>query len=333
MKVIHVVPKKTIGGVEVAACSLADSPPENFDVKVKFVSEGDNSLLNPFLHLKTILYLWGENPDVVVSSLWWTSFSTIPYRIIKKHKLILFLHSQKRAHLVDFFFTFLQGKFADCFFADSEATIKGNSRLINKKRVEKISFLTRRFFVNNPRVASGDHPVFVYWGRLSKIKKIDTAIDLFSVILSRFKNSKFYIYGPDFGEKNRLLNIVGRRGMAGNVFFYDAVDHEYISEVAHQADFYLQLSEHEGMAMSVIEAMQLGLVPVVTPVGEIPEYCQHLKNSIIYRSHHQAVADICNVWNDAIKFAEVSDNATKEWLGAPLYRESFVDAVKSCVMR
>ena len=38
------------------------------------------------------------------------------------------------------------------------------------------------------------------------------------------------------------------------------------------ASFYLQTSKFEGFAMSVVESMMMGLVPVVTPVGEIGRY-------------------------------------------------------------
>ncbi len=36
------------------------------------------------------------------------------------------------------------------------------------------------------------------------------------------------------------------------------------------------------MAISVIEAMQAGLVPIVTPVGEITGYCSDGVNSVFF---------------------------------------------------
>ena len=35
--------------------------------------------------------------------------------------------------------------------------------------------------------------------------------------------------------------------------------------------------------MSVLESMQLGLIPIVTDVGEIKNYCVHNHNSIIFK--------------------------------------------------
>ena len=44
--------------------------------------------------------------------------------------------------------------------------------------------------------------------------------------------------------------------------------------------------------MSVVEAMQLGLVPVVTNVGEISRYCIDNFNSVIYKSDIETFDDI-----------------------------------------
>ncbi|EFH2676779.1 glycosyltransferase, partial [Escherichia coli] len=43
----------------------------------------------------------------------------------------------------------------------------------------------------------------------------------------------------------------------------------------------LQFSHFEGMAMSVVDAMQVGVIPIVNNVGEIPNYVKNNINGII----------------------------------------------------
>ena len=99
------------------------------------------------------------------------------------------------------------------------------------------------------------------------------------------------------------------------------------------ASFFIQLSTHEGMAMAVVEAMQMGLVPVVTPVGEVARYCRHMENAIIFDNPEQALADIETVLADPALFARLSAAAIDHWAQAPLYDEDFMAAADAAVRR
>ena len=78
--------------------------------------------------------------------------------------------------------------------------------------------------------------------------------------------------------------------------------------------------------MSVVEAMQLGLVPVVTPAGEIIRYAQNGENAILITSEEQAVADVGLLLGDQRKFWAIRERAIETWKDAPLYRESIIEA-------
>ena len=62
-----------------------------------------------------------------------------------------------------------------------------------------------------------------------------------------------------------------------------------IRKYAKNASFFIQLSSYEGMAMSVSESMQLGLIPIVTNVGQIKIYCKNLFNSLTYHDNEKEV--------------------------------------------
>ena len=52
--------------------------------------------------------------------------------------------------------------------------------------------------------------------------------------------------------------------MVKNVKIYSEMSFDEIKKYAKKSSFFIQSSIAEGMAMSVLESMQLGLVPIVT---------------------------------------------------------------------
>lgn len=80
------------------------------------------------------------------------------------------------------------------------------------------------------------------------------------------------------------------------------------------------------MAMSVIEAMVLGLVPVVTPVGEIPRYCHNGINAVLVDQSVDAAREVLELLNAPDRYKEVSQAARATWAGQRLYAEDFTAA-------
>ena len=80
--------------------------------------------------------------------------------------------------------------------------------------------------------------------------------------------------------------------------------------------------------MSVIEAMQLGLVPVVTAVGEIPEYVRDGDNGLIVdpAKLHLAAARIAELLATPGAIQPMAARAAETWAEAALYRDSFREA-------
>ena len=85
------------------------------------------------------------------------------------------------------------------------------------------------------------------------------------------------------------------------------------------------------MAMSVVEAMQLGLVPVVTPVGEIRNYCRQGENAILIQSDEAAVDDVMKVLRDVEGYVTMQNEAAATWLGKPLYADSMLAACRTAL--
>jgi glycosyltransferase involved in cell wall biosynthesis len=111
-------------------------------------------------------------------------------------------------------------------------------------------------------------------------------------------------------------------GLASAVRFVGALPFSDILEEARTHAFYLQTSTHEGMAMSVVEAMQLGLVPVVTPVGEIACYCRNDVNAVLIEDDEMAATTILQLLDDPNRYAQLRSTAIETWREKPLYRDA-----------
>jgi glycosyltransferase involved in cell wall biosynthesis len=329
MKVVHLIPNDGLGGVEQAARSL--DPTDKLNTEVAFINGkplnikphikiiDEDSKLNSFRFYKSgFKHLVKQKPDLLICSLWRTSIIGIAYylyrRIIrdKDLKLVVFIHADKFAHIVDKIITKTIISISDEVWCDSYASkvgiFKDNS---DSSKLKVISFFIRTFSDSlNPNDIKKSNN-FVFWGRIARQKRLDRAINLFKKISIDLPNSLFYIYGPDRGELDSLKELVKKLELSEKVLFMGDKEPSHYPEEALNSKFFINTSSHEGMAIAVTEAMQLGLVPVVTTVGEIAHYCIDGINSIHYND--SSYSRIINSINNPLIYDELSNNASQYW--------------------
>ena len=110
---------------------------------------------------------------------------------------------------------------------------------------------------------------------------MDRAIDLIARLVARGIDARFDLWGPNQGPRATLEKQAESLGSRDRIAFHGPISRSDLGTIASEGSFLLQLSRLEGMAMVVVEAMQLGLVPVVTPVGEIRRYCRDGENALL----------------------------------------------------
>jgi glycosyltransferase involved in cell wall biosynthesis len=326
VRVLHVIPEDGLGGAEIAArtaaarvgddlqvASLTDGPPGPLPANVHYLRGGSASALARRLKV-----------DVAVFSLWKSIPALIMTRLTAPGiRTVLFLHSDRPVHAADRWLTALAGILADEVWADSSGSLAG--RFGPNKRGRVISFVQHR---PEPIARTAPRPAFIYWGRLTPLKRIDRAIGLFARIAAEQPDARLTLIGPDAGSRAGLEAQAAALGLTDRIEFAGALDFPAIAARAAKADFFLQLSDQEGAAMSVIEAMQLGLVPVVTPVGQMAEYCQPLRTGVVFQDEDQAAGDIRRLLNDPQLFGQVAQGAIQRWTGTPLYDQDFMTAAE-----
>lgn len=340
-KVIHLIPQDGLGGVEQAARSI--NPSSELDINIAFICGSSLrkerifkeigpkvSLNSPLFYINGFKYLLKEQPDFLVSSLWRSSIISIAYnlysRLLNKNnsKFVLFLHVNKFGHILDKIFTTIAMYLADEIWCDSKATqlaMLRQKKLFKKSKV--ISFLVNTDVELFPNESKEDN--FVFWGRLAKQKRIDKAIKLFSKVHLSKPNSMFYIYGPDGGELSNLKALVQELKLENHVLFMGEKEPGQYPVQATSSIFFINTSSHEGMAIAVTEAMQLGLIPIVTPVGEVARYCKDNQNSIYFKDEKTTAERIIQVLSDKQLQMSLSQNAIAYWNNKLNYSQDFVE--------
>lgn len=339
VRIAHIIPHDGVGGVETAARSLAEADCDACEFTLillagatlaarrsRIVQSPFRSALNPFAQLRAAWICFRLRPNVLVVSLWRSVPAAIIFRLLQPSApIVYFLNSDRTVHAVDAFFSRIGIAVAKEVWADSrntlDARVKGRSR---PGRV--ISFVLDRLNPSARQAAKGVR--FVAWSRLHRDKGIDRALPLIAALAEIGIDARFDIWGPDDGELQNLVGLARQLGIAERVFFRGVAPRSQLAEVAAEASFFLQLSRFEGMAVSVVEAMQLGLVPVVTEVGEISRYVTDGANGVIVDPDDPATAarSIQRLVRDPQRLAGMAQAAAARWEKAPLYRDEVIEA-------
>lgn len=323
-KVVHLVPYDGIGGVETAARSMDAVEDDAVNFQVKYIFKNETQLFRPWPILKAAKQLVENKPDMLIISLWRSCIVGLLVKVFRPRlKLVMFLHSPADAHFFDQVLTRISVYFSSQVWADSKETLSHRVPSLNLENGRIVSFVTHRLAApEEPRVI----PSFIFWGRVHPQKGLGHALHIFAAIHAVYPAAKFSIIGPDGGDLERIQKLAENLKLAESVTFYGGREFEEIESLACDASFYLQTSLVEGMAMSVVEAMQLGLVPVVTPVGEIGNYCQHGENSLLVNADQCVIDEILAVLCSQKKYSELRENAIATWADQALYSESVLQA-------
>jgi glycosyltransferase involved in cell wall biosynthesis len=338
-KIIHLVPRNGIGGVETAVRSMEKVRLDRFDFKVDYITKViDNvrpwqkwlAFISPLPILGAARRVLSRDTDVLIVSLWRSAIVGIMVKCLRpKIKLVVFIHNATDVHWLDFIFTRIAMNCAVEVWADSNASLRQRFPHLDCKKCKVIPFITRHFEAL-PTSKAG--PNFIFWGRINAQKGLDHALRIFAEVVEQYPDARFWIIGPDDGVLQAIRQLSDSMRLTDNVLFVGAATSAKLEEHALKATFYLQTSLYEGMAMSVVEAMQMGLVPIVTPVGEIPSYCIHNFNALIVEPEKNIVENVRDLLKAENSYQIIRQNAIATWKDAPLYAESILQACEELLV-
>ena len=82
--------------------------------------------------------------------------------------------------------------------------------------------------------------------------------------------------------KFELLSSIAKVSLTENIFLHGALSHVKTLELIACSDVFLMTSLHEGLPISMMEAMALAKPVVVPRIGGIPEVVNHEKNGLLF---------------------------------------------------
>lgn len=107
-----------------------------------------------------------------------------------------------------------------------------------------------------------DRPLsrWIYWGRLSRNKRVDQLIDTVALARSQGHPVDLLICGRDFdGIADALKAQVSALKLQDAIRFESFLSDDDLLRELHQRGVYATASEHEGFGLSIVEAMAAGL--------------------------------------------------------------------------
>lgn len=118
----------------------------------------------------------------------------------------------------------------------------------------------------------------LFLGRLGERKGSYDLLKAIPDILKEVPDAHFYLGGD--GDINQSKKIIDENDMRDHVELLGWVKNEKKEEYLKKCSIFILPSYHEGMPMSVLEAMSYGLATISTNVGGIPQIIENRVNGI-----------------------------------------------------
>ncbi len=354
LKVVHVVSSFSLGGVQTGMLYSIEELNKEFDYTVITYKADENWLKEVPSGIKKHITILGAStifsgtiksfrllqimkPDVVVASLWKSVPAAIMYKIFNpKVCLCGFYHQNGIIHFLERFFLKVLSKKQDMAFADSAATKKFIKEKLSVENTVVVPYLFnfntlhKTTIINHPKIK------LVFFGRLAQVKRVDRMLLFCKLCKEAGINFQFDIYGKGDAEKYKA--IIDNYKLQNEVTIKDLLPLNKIQPTMLQYDFLLQLSDIEGMALSVVEGLSCGLIPLVTPVGEIENYTKDGVNALwLYPDFDKnlplLVEKLLIVLKTPETYKSLSYEATQTFKTQKKYVESFCEGINDFIKR
>ena len=129
-------------------------------------------------------------------------------------------------------------------------------------------------------------PLFVHVARYDQIKNQELLVDSFNRLYGEMIPFKLLVIGHGFDSED-ARDLV--ENACENIHFLG--EKTNVGDYLLQADAFCMTSHYEGLPISMLEAMSVGLTPICTPVGGIPDVITDGKTG--YLSAGMSVDDYC----------------------------------------
>lgn len=134
-------------------------------------------------------------------------------------------------------------------------------------------------------------------------------IEALSILPSNLRNRYHLTIVGDGMDMEFCQELVSKTSLSSNVTFVGSVPNSDVYKYLALSDVFVLLSQNEGLPISIIEAMRVGLAIISTNISGIPELVAY-NNGILLEPTAKALADILRT-PDAINWRTMGENSRK----------------------
>ena len=139
---------------------------------------------------------------------------------------------------------------------------------------------------------------FLYFGRISKNKRLDNLIDTVCYLKDFIPDIRLNIIGQDWeGLQKHLTEHIKSKGVHNNISFLGQVTDDILLEELAKAHFFVSASQYEGFGLTVLEAMASGTIPIVNDIDPLNKFIRNRHNGFIvnFSQPRRAADEIINI--------------------------------------
>nr|WP_294492579.1 glycosyltransferase [uncultured Anaerosporobacter sp.] len=160
-------------------------------------------------------------------------------------------------------------------------------KLINKYKLksEKVFFkdspISPKSYYEKKYSEKSSSIIIGYGGRLEKAqKRADLLIPLIEKLNESCINYKLYIAGEG-SQYDKINNYITSQRLETKIKLYGMIPFDQMENFWSQCDIFISLSDIEGIGLSMLEAMSLGVVPVVTDTAGAKSFITNGVNGFV----------------------------------------------------
>jgi glycosyltransferase involved in cell wall biosynthesis len=152
----------------------------------------------------------------------------------------------------------------------------------------------------------------LFCARLQKRKRPTAFVEVAKEVLSRGVRATFALVGPDEGELGPVLDRIRRHDLSDVVRYDGALDYSEVVDRMSRASVYLLPSINEPFAMSLLEALSLGIPSICTNSCGIANILKEYHAAIVTGESVTSMADALErLLSDPALRSELSINARR----------------------
>ena len=121
---------------------------------------------------------------------------------------------------------------------------------------------------------------FIFVGRFEHQKNLFALIEAFEIFIRKYRNSKLILIG-DGSLKQKIRSLVAKKALAEKVECLGWLKDVDVQNCLIRSDFFILPSHAEGMSNALLEAMNVGLIPICTQVSGARDLIGYNQNGFL----------------------------------------------------